>query len=268
MPCKPWGEAREMRLILLVSVLGLVSAIHGLAQLIGCNLENAGYKILLDDIVFPSPGASGPNAQVFASRLRMRLRSDIEALKAETHLPFTIIRCEGRRPSGEEDFRDTLVDGLNSRNVLVELWGQILPGESGADAAIGFALIPVRFYDRRDPDLPGIYDVSYTVRNAGPDRILEMISGASELRAFVLLAGGVKAFREKRYDEAYASLCAGTALVGRLRSSALQNSRKPLGDYARLLAARTVRTALQDASYHGVLGLLNPGDDKQICPAR
>ncbi len=237
------------------------------AQMVDCNVSPGGYKILLDDVVYSGPAASATADQkLFMNRLRVKLIGDLEALKVQTQLPFTIVRCEGRRPADVSDFRASLVDGLNSRNVLVEMWGNIVAGEgSAADSAVGFALIPLRFYERDTRDLPGVYVAHYTTRAASSEKLLEMIGTSRELKAFVLVAGGTKALRERRYNEAYRSLCDASQQAALLKAEGMQTHREPLGKYARRLAAEAARKANEDATYAGALNLVNA---QNVCGAR
>jgi hypothetical protein len=240
---------------------------HLSAQMVDCNVSPGGYKILLDDVVYSGPAAAATADQkLFMNRLRVKLISDLEALKVQTQLPFTIVRCEGRRPVDVSDFRVSLVDGLNSRNVLVEMWGNIVAVDASvADTAIGFALIPVRFYERDTADLPGIYVARYNTRVVNSAKLLEIIGASRELKVFVLVAGGTKALRERRYNEAYTSLCDASQQAALLKAEGVQSHREPLGKYARRMALDTVRKATKDSTYLGPLSLVN---EQNICGAR
>jgi hypothetical protein len=228
------------------------------AQLVDCNVSLTGYKILLDDVVYSGPAAGSAEQKLFMNRLRVKLLNDLEKLKVQTQLPFTIVRCEGRRPNDAGDFRTALVDALNSRNVLVELWGNIVADDgAGADTMIGFALIPMRFYERNTQDLPGIYQARYSTRSVNSAKLLELIGASGELRAFALVAGGSKALRERRYNEAYSSLCDASLKAAQLKADGLQPHREPLSKYALRLARETVKKANADPAYTGALALVN-----------
>jgi hypothetical protein len=244
----------SIRLALLALACGCLQA-----QLVDCNVSLTGYKILLDDVVYSGPATGSVEQKLFMNRLRVKLLNDLERLKVQTQLPFTVVRCEGRRPNDAGDFRTALVDALNSRNVLLELWGNIVAGDgSGADTTIGFALIPMRFYERNSQELPGIYQARYTTRAATSSKLLEMIGASGELRAFALVAGGSKALRERRYNEAYASLCVAAKQAEQLKADGLQSYREPLSRYALRLAGDAVKKANQDPAYSGALALVNP----------
>ena len=255
-----------MRYMKLPALLSLASA-QLLGQLVDCNVGPGGYKILLDDVVYSGPASyATADQKLFMSRLKVKLISDLEALKVQTKLPISVVRCEGRRPADVSDFRVSLVDGLNSRNVLVEMWGNIVAvSPSAADTAIGFALIPVRYYERDTADLPGVYIARYNTRVISSAKLLEVIGASRELKVFVLVAGGTKALRERRYNEAYASLCDASQQAGLLKADGLQSHREPLSRYARRLAVDTVRRASKDSTYVGALTLLN---EQNVCGAR
>jgi hypothetical protein len=81
------------------------------------------------------------------------------------------------------------------------------------------------------------------------------------------MAGGTKAFREKRYNDAYSSLCAAGQALTRVQAEGVRSSRDALVKYTQRLAADTVRGANADSAYTGTLRLLNPDSPAQICRA-
>ncbi|HUS07273.1 MAG TPA: hypothetical protein VMZ52_13285 [Bryobacteraceae bacterium] len=253
--------------IILLACLAPAAILHG--QLVDCRTSDAGYKVYLDDVAYSGPKTLRmPDAKDFMNRLRFRLKNGMEQMKAETRLPLTVVRCEGRQPGDENDFNLRLVDALNSRDVLLEVWGSIIPGAGRPfEALIGFALIPVRFYERGSSDIPGVYAVRYLIRSKLDDAA-ELLGDALELRAFVSLAAGIKAHKQKKYNEAYDCLCDGAALVARFQAEGTTAAKPSLISYARRLALETVRAANADPAYQGRLTLVNAAQPSQICPAR
>jgi hypothetical protein len=233
-----------------------------MAQFPDCPAGAEGYKVFVDEVFLASSSPPNSSTQQLLNRLRAKLKTDFVALKATSPLPLSVVQCDGRRPAGESNFRTAVVDGLNSRNVLMEVWGSVDTADaSGADASIGFVLIPVR----KARDLPGLYTIRYTTRTAGSDALLGLIGGAPETRAFLDIATGVKAYKEKRYNETYDSLCRARVSVAELRGEGIVNERPALLKYVQGLAAETVREAIRDTAYQQRLRLINPDDAAQIC---
>ncbi len=252
-----------MRSAIRVLYIVFVLAPGVFAQLVDCRASPEGYKIFLDDVFSFSPSAD-PASQVLMNRLRAKLKSDFMALKAASPLPLSVVECNGRRPNNEDDFGSGLIDALNSRNVLLEVWGNIAPGDrNGTDTSIGFVLIPVR----KSKDLAGVYTARYATQSGGSDQVLQLIRGAPEMKAFFDMASGVKASREQRYDEAYKCLCSAKLAVGNFRADGVRAERDSLAGYAQRLAAETVKNAIHDTAYSGALRLIDTGNAARICPA-
>jgi hypothetical protein len=245
------------------ALLVVLSAASGLmAQFPDCPSAPEGYKVFVDEVFLADSSAANPATQQLLNRLRAKLKTDFVALKATSPLPLSVVQCDGRRPTGESNFRAAVVDGLNSRNVLLEVWGSVDTADtSGADASIGFVLIPVR----KAKDLSGLYNIRYTTRAAGVDGLLGLIGGAPETRAFFDIASGVKAYKERRYNEAYDCLCRAKTTVADLRGQGVGTEQAALMSYVQDLATKTVREAIADSTYQQRLRLINPDDPAQIC---
>ena len=106
----------------ILRVVGLVMcATAAEAQIAPCSgVQDPGTKILLDEIVASTPGAANL-LQPLASRL------DAGLLQVQTELGLDlnlkVLPCLNRKPTGPADFTRSVVDQLNVRNVVMEVWG-------------------------------------------------------------------------------------------------------------------------------------------------
>jgi hypothetical protein len=110
----------RVRSALLAAVALLSAAAPAEAQLVPCaGIQGTGYKILLDDIF----DAAGGTASPLMSSLVFKLTTNLEQLQLESGLPLKVIRCAKRRPSDPADFKRPMVEQLNARQVVLEVWG-------------------------------------------------------------------------------------------------------------------------------------------------
>lgn len=221
----------------------LFSSLPCRGQLIDCGGVSSlsGAKVLLDDIVFED---ESPGFQQAMGRLRFQLETALEELRLESVMDLKVLRCKGRRPSGEADFTPALVSVLDSRNVVLEVWGSIMPDTNsgtGCQALVGYALIPVRLRERAS----GVYEVEYQSSAQGSHRVLDIFRQAIELQAFTAISIGLHNLESKNYDRARAVLCRAESLLRKTRPNELQ--------YVQRLGREVVRMAKQDPGYIGLL---------------
>jgi hypothetical protein len=228
------------------------------AQLVQCRGVNdpGVYKVLLDDIA-PEGGAASP----LLSALVHRLDANLEQLKVETGLPLRVVRCEKRRPGDPAAFRKPVVQDLTARQVVLEVWGTTAevtePGEpSYHEASIGYALIPVRFYEYGAAEPPGAFVVPRRVQSmTSTEQLVKLVDQAGTLAAYAAVGAGTKLLRGREYDAARTQLCKAEALLAALSPKAGSPDAALLG-YARRLAGETVESARRDPSYGGPLKVL------------
>jgi hypothetical protein len=237
-----------------------VSTIPVRAAIVSCSGVNTpGYKVLLDDIVPSSGTAASPLMQP----LIHRLDANLEQLRVETGLPLTVVRCARRLPEDPADFRKPLVEDLNARQVVLEIWGTTTPVVDGAEryeeASIGYALIPIRFYEFNASDPPGVFMVPRRARSVSSvDDLVRLVDQAGSLKSYVAVGAGTRLLRTRAYDDARAQLCRAEALLASQRPQSLTADARLL-EYVRRLAGQTVTAARQDANYQGPLKLLPIG---------
>lgn len=231
----------------------LAGANDASAQMVACTgVAEPGYKVLLDDI---TPGGSESSPLMLP--LRDRISANLEQLKTETGLKLKIIRCPKRRPVDPADFRRLLVQDLTARQVVLEIWGTTAvvtnAGETYHEATIGYALVPIKFYefDATEPD--GAFLVSRRAKSVSSvDQLIAIVDQAGVMAAYASLSAGTKLLRGQSYDDARKYLCKAESLMAALRP-APASADDELLKYARRLARETVLKARQDQAYAGSL---------------
>lgn len=238
------------------------------AEIVDCSgvTTTSGYKILLDELSYSRDIFSSDNElRLFLERLRFKLQTKLESLRLEETTRLNVLQCRGRRPVDESEFSRGIVDALNSRDVLIEVWGTLDANVEDHEirdrvALIGYAVIPVRYYENASATLPGIYIVRYSKQSFGPTKaFLDMLGQAIEFDAFTAVAFGVKSFKVHNYDQALQYLCKADILLNestRQPSGESDPKRKALIAYVRRVAGDCVSAARADPNYQGAIRLL------------
>jgi hypothetical protein len=261
-----------VRLILLVASLVLRATVAQ-AQIAPCSgVQDPGTKILLDEIVASTPGAANL-LQPLASRL------DAGLLQVQTELgldlTLQVLPCLNRKPTGPADFTRSVVDQLNVRNVVMEVWGvttevKDAQGRAVQEASVGYVLVPVRLNELQSQRPPGAFVIAYRARPSDPAAdLLRLVDQSGRLAAYATLASGSRALRaaqdaaagrrprnttEDDWAVARKRLCASQSLFASLKPPAAPSDMQ-LADYARALASQTIAGAKADQRYAGALKL-------------
>jgi len=261
-----------VRLVLLAAGLVLWAAVAD-AQIAPCSgVQDPGAKILLDEIVASTPGAANL-LQPLASRL------DAGLLQVQTELGIDlnlkVLPCANRKPTGPADFTRPVVDQLNVRNVVMEVWGvtteiRDAQGRPFQEASVGYVLVPVRLNELQTQRAPGAFVIPYRARASDPAAdLLRLVDQSGRLAAYATLAAGTRALRAAQdaaagtrprtaaaddWAGARKRLCAAQALFSSLKPPAAPSDMQ-LADYARSLAAQTIAGAKADQRYSGSLKL-------------
>jgi len=241
-----------VRFVALLAAL-LLTARAASAQIVPCSaVGDQGPKILLDDIV----AASG--AQNFLQSLTSRLDANLTQVQAELGVDLKVLPCANRRPSGTSDFTRSLVQELNVRDVLMEVWGATTEvtdqqGRKFNEASIGYMLVPVRLDELQTQRAPGAFIIPHRAAPSTPvDDLLRLVDQAGRLGAYAALAVGSKSLRSARWGDARKQLCAAESQFKKLKTP-LVTGDTSLADYAKALAADAVTKARADANYRGFL---------------
>jgi hypothetical protein len=251
----------------LTLALGLLSVLTGTAsgQIVPCTgVAEPGFKVLLDDIE-AADGTATPLVDLLVSRLD----ANLEQLNVEARLPMKVVRCTKRHPESPGDFRKPLVQDLTARRVMLEVWGTTVEvtdgGEKVHEATIGYALVPIRFYEFDAPAPPGAFVVLRRAKSVtSPADLLQLVDQAGTLAAYSAVAAGTKLLRDGEYDDARAQLCKAESMLKAITPAPAAGSPdQALLAYASRLAADAVAQAQADPNYQGRLKALPAAATKQ-----
>lgn len=249
----------------IVSVYAALLALSAGAQIIECPGARVPgqQKILLDDITVSGTPSDPVEAQLLMAQIRAAVHMKVEQFRAQSPVPITVVRCEGRRPSGE-DFDSDLVRSLNSHDVLVETWASVtttadVSGAAGVRGLLGFAVIPVR----QDRAVVGVHLILFRRSAAATEEaMLELFGQSRELQAFTALAVGVKARRSREYERALRQVCEAQDLLASLAAG--QSDLAGLQAYARDAITGIVQEARQ-ATPTNLIQLWTPEEAARPC---
>jgi hypothetical protein len=233
-----------------------------------------GYKVLVDEISYLSNTPVSPvEARMFAERIKFGVNGALNQLKLEAGPQVKVVACKDRKPD-VADFDLSLVKNLNSRQVVLELWGIVGPsldakGISQNEAYINYALIPVRLNELSSEELgqaPGIYEIQYLKKSSGgSSEIPDILTQAPELSAYAAIGLGINHLKQLNYDNAYGCLCQGISILTRAQAGEPGSPNKPLLDYAGNLVRETIRKARQDSSRRTGVGEFSDEQAKTPC---
>ncbi len=180
-----------------------------------------------------------------------------------------MVRCTKRHPESTSEFRKPLVQDLTARRVMLEVWGTTVEVDDGGqkvhEASIGYALVPIRFYEFDAPEPPGAFLVSRRAKSvSSPADLLQLVDQAGTLAAYSAVAAGTKLLRDADYDGARAQLCKAESLLRAITPAPAAGSPDAeLLAYASRLAADAVAQARADANYQGRLKALPDAATRQ-----
>ena len=204
-------RARAVAIPGIMVVAGLASC-SVCAQFGDCEgVAASGYKVLLDQIVGAQATSSPADVQLFRGQVRSAVEGKIEELKLETDSAIALILCD-RSPTSSSAFTHDRVDALDTRDVLLEIWGAT--GRATDDAGhevrsirLDFALIPV--CESMNPRcVPFFPFLTQPTRIASPAAgVLALFRSANDIATYSLMALGVKWDRAGDEQRALRYLC-------------------------------------------------------------
>src|SRR4030095_12790637 len=106
--------------------------------------------------------ASSPNAANLLQPLASRLDANLTQIQTELGVDLKVLPCANRKHTGPSDFTRSVVDQLNVRNVMMEVWAvttevKDAQGRPLQEASVGYVLVPVRRNDLQTPKPPGAF---------------------------------------------------------------------------------------------------------------
>ncbi len=194
-------------------------------------------------------------------RLSWKLQTKRESILTESRtLRSVIVTCPERRPSDGSEFGKSIVDALNSRDVVLEVWGTLDATKEkdkirNKEARIRYLVIPLRHYTVMD----GIYLVSYFRESLGSTSdFIDMLDQAAEFDALLAVGIGVKSLRARNYD--LSLQCLRTAKlkledIARKRPG-FATSQRELSDYIDNAVRDCIKAAKDDPDYRGAIRLI------------
>lgn len=249
---------------LCAAVAALVAA-PAAAAIVDCAPAGGQFTVFLSE---PGPGpALAERAQVrrFLERLQFELDQNrdgrwINAPASEVRF----VACFNRAPALDgQDFNATLVEGLHSQRVLLEIWGALANDGGTLSAQMNYLLVPIRFAaDQRETVPAPLQRLRYP--EAGAATVtdpVQLIARPLDIDAFVAAALGFKLLREKSLEPAHANLCRAHELLRAISKRPLTGRTKldvaALDGFVLRSAGEAVRAAVSDARYPagGVLRL-------------
>jgi hypothetical protein len=238
-----------------LALAGVFRADPVAAQFVPCAgvTSSQDYKLVLDD--FALGNANDPDLRLFMEALRASLALNLAHLEAEGLGNVQLVRCQNRKPQST-DFTTAAVRQLNARRVVLEMWGVGRAGASAGDyrVFVSYFIVPVRQAGSQDP-------ASFTVERKGRsdaplDRLMEDVSQAIELKAYVAVGIGRKFLQEGQYDLARNSLCRAEAWLADAGPAAAPAA---FVAWVKQLSSNVVRQALDDPQYSGAMRLTGEG---------
>lgn len=242
------------------------------AAIVDCQPAPGRFTVFLSE---PSGSLLSPaQLRQFLEKLQFELdqNRDAQWIKA----PSTDVRfvaCFGRAPAMDgQDFSRSLVDGLHTRRVLLEVWGLLGSEGAGApNAQMNYLLVPLQqALNQQQEGMPAaLQRLRYPEAGAAPAQdAVQLIARPLDIDAFVAAAFGFKLLLERNHDFAHSNLCRAHSLLQSIAQRPLAGRSKAdltsLRDFVLASAGRAVREALQDPRYPKT-GLLRLQDAAKPC---
>jgi hypothetical protein len=228
--------------------------------------QSPGLKVVLDNVRLNAPqGANAsPQDELFMTRLRYMLETRFR----DPRFKASMTRCN-RYPASRSLFDQGTLENLNDNNVVLELWGDVLPSGPGLQQAfITYLLVPVRFSEFGSSER-GVYTIPHNVPSSPDgDALLHLFGQGDELPAYALVSLGVKQLRNHEFDAAKKNLVVGQFQLSRIFGRTPDADQKALLSYVHERTCDTVRQARADATYvakKGGLTYLSDAEVAKIC---
>ena len=270
------------RLAAAVSCWLVMAPLAARAQLVDCPAIRyaSSYKVVMDDLFFAKPAMeTDADLRLLMDRLRFIVNNRLTGLALEmrgaTHqsIPLSLVSCPGRHPLDASEFDHDRSQDLTDSKVVLEVWGTLDGVVQGGridarEARVGYAVLPLRFYEFGAVDLPGIYVLRYPRSGTAPAGDLSVLfEQLPELDAYAALGVGLKAAKAKDFDLAVQFLKKSEALLGSVPKGASTldaTLQQALVDYVRKKTCETIKAALDYPPYQGGLRLVYAA--RKPCP--
>lgn len=251
------------KLLWYVAFLLLLLIAAANAQMVPCQgIERVqGYKVLLDEIKFSPTAATASEEQRLMRILLFDLENQLLAGEEEGGPGWVVIPCLGRLPDGESSFPDLSIDGLNRRDVVLEIWGQVFTTK---DVFLNYVLISIP----KDPTVNRFLVKRYKPNIESADELVDWLAGLNELSGYALVTRAIRQMTLGRsaYDQAKRDLEKGDALLTKAFGATPDNNQALLLKFVRKRKCEVLRLARSDQSYNGVLKAIPLAQITKLCP--
>jgi len=169
------------------------------------------YAVQADDILISPKEAP---EETLLTQTWFTLRNNFMKVKLESPKDLCLLRCDARRPSGEQDFPSTLAATLDQDNVVLEIWGGIerenLGGGIFHTARFQYALIPMCAHPPLGAMGQGVYSREIVTKPGGTlKETFTQLDQSAVITALLSIATGLKLARIDHFDDAWKFLCQG-----------------------------------------------------------
>jgi hypothetical protein len=262
-----YGRIADRALRVLAGAVGaLVLPTLASAQAVCTDINNVpGFKIVLDDIQF---AATPPDDQKVLMRLLIsQLGSRLEDLPDPAPSRYHLVPCPGRTPVGEASFPPLTVRDLVTRDVLLEVWGDVFRPSGGRQlVAMNYVMMPLP-RDTVNPFLQRQYERKVV---SSPDEVVEWLAGFDEIGAYATVGRAIRMIDSQgapAYDSAKADLARAAEALRRTYGARPVGAQKQLLDYVDAQQCALLQRARSDAAYKGTMRLLpQPTVDRTCAP--
>jgi hypothetical protein len=226
--------------------------------------QTADLKVVVDKLEYMSEtGETKMLTKEYEFDFLLDLRSRLQNLFPGTQIQPVL--CANRSPKFDgSDFMPDLVETLNNRNVLVEVWGTINSGKQSGVHTLGakilIIIIPIRYYEQNAQ--LAFHMLSYPKAERGDLEIAsrKLVFG-TEFDVYTSIAYGMKELKNRSYDKAKkyfsnASIKWKKALEkGTLAETA--TDKELILEYIKQMEQKTITSAAADPNYRGDLAAVS-----------
>jgi hypothetical protein len=249
-----------------VALGALVTPSQASAQAVCADINNVpGFKIVLDDIQFDH---TPPDDQKVLMRLLIsQLGSRLEDLPDPAPVRYHLVPCPGRTPVGEASFPPMTVKDLVTRDVLLEVWGDVFRPSGGRQlVAMNYVMMPLP-RDTVNPFVQRQYERKVV---SSPDEVVEWLAGFDEISAYATVGRAIRVIDSQgapAYDSAKADLAKAAQALRRAYGPHPIGAQKQLLDYVDAQQCTLLQKARHDPAYQGTMRLLPQATVDRTCAA-
>lgn len=247
-----------------VALGALVTPVEASAQAVCADINNVpGFKIVLDDIQFASTPAD--DQKVLMRLLISQLGSRLEDLPDPAPVRYHLVPCPGRTPVGEASFPPMTVRDLVTRDVLLEVWGDVFRPSGGKQlVAMNYVMMPLP-RDTVNPFVQRQYERKVV---SSPDEVVEWLAGFDEISAYATVGRAIRVIDSQgapAYDSAKADLSNADQALRRAYGPRPVGAQKQLLEYVEAQQCALLQRARSDAAYKGTMRLLPQSTVDRAC---